>query len=93
MWKKYLARCLDSLCSQSLEDIEIILIDDASTDSYGESCETYAAKDDRLRVIHHSENKGVSAVRNTGIAHASCDYLMFVDSDDYVHDENGFCRV
>ena len=89
--EKYLARCLDSLCRQSLRDIEIVLVDDASTDRSGEICEAYAGKDSRFSVIHHPENKGVSAVRNTGIANASGNYLMFVDSDDYVHED--FCRL
>lgn len=89
--EKYLGRCLDSLCRQSLRDIEIILVDDASSDRSGEICEEYAGKDARFTVVHHSENKGVSAVRNTGIVHASGEYLMFVDSDDYVHED--FCRL
>ncbi len=89
--EQYLARCLDSLRRQSLRDIEIVLIDDGSSDRSGEICEAYAAKDARFKVIHHSENKGVSAVRNTGITYASGDYLMFVDSDDYVHED--FCRL
>lgn len=66
-----LARCLDSLCRQSLQDIEIILVDDASPDRCGKICEQYAARDERFRVIHHSENRGLSVARNTGIAHAS----------------------
>ena len=82
-----LARCLDSLCRQSLRDVEIILVDDASPDRCGAICEQYAAEDARFKVIHHSENRGLSAARNTGIAHASADYLMFVDSDDWVHED------
>ena len=85
-----LARCLDSLCRQSLKEIEILLVDDASPDRCGEICEEYAEKDSRFRVIHHPENRGLSAARNTGIAHASADYLMFVDSDDWVHED--FCK-
>lgn len=85
-----LARCLDSLCRQSLRDIEIILVDDASLDRCGEICEQYAEDDARFKVIHHPENRGLSAARNTGIAHASADYLMFVDSDDWVHED--FCK-
>ncbi len=77
-----LARCLDSLCRQSLKEIEILLVDDASPDRCGEICEEYAEKDSRFRVIHHPENRGLSAARNTGIAQASADYLMFVDSDE-----------
>ena len=86
-----LARCLDSLCRQSLKEIEIILVDDASPDRSGEICEEYAEKDSRFRVIHHLEHRGVAAARNTGIAHASADYLMFVDSDDWVHVD--FCKL
>ena len=63
--EKYLLRCLDSLCRQSLKDIEILLIDDASPDQCGEICEQYAAKDARFKVIHHAENKGLGATRNT----------------------------
>jgi len=87
----YLVRCLDSLCRQSLRDIEIVLVDDASPDRCGEICEAYAEKDARFKVIHHPENRGLGAARNTGIAHATCDYLMFVDSDDVVHED--FCRL
>ena len=86
-----LSRCLDSLCRQSLKEIEIILVDDASPDRSGEICEKYAEKDSRFRVIHHPENRGVAAARNTGLAHASADYLMFVDSDDWVHED--FCKL
>ena len=85
-----LARCLGSLCRQSLRHIEIILVDDASPDRCGEVCEKYAAEDTRFKVIHHPENRGLSVARNTGIAHASADYLMFVDSDDWVHED--FCK-
>ena len=86
-----LARCLDTLCRQSLRDIEIILVDDASPDRCGEICEQYAAEDARFKVIHHSENRGLSAARNTGISHASANYLTFVDSDDFVHED--FCKL
>lgn len=86
-----LARCLDSLCRQSLQNIEILLVDDASPDRCGAICEAYAEKDPRFRVIHHPENRGLSAARNTGIAQASADYLMFVDSDDWVHED--FCKL
>ena len=86
-----LERCLDSLCRQSLRNIEVLLIDDASPDRCGTICETYAAKDTRFRVIHHPKNRGLSIARNTGVVHALADYLMFVDSDDYVHED--FCRL
>lgn len=87
----YLARCLDSLCKQTLREIEIVLVVDGSPDRCGEICDDYAAKDKRFRVIRHQKNKGLSAARNTGIKEARADYLMFVDSDDYVHED--FCRL
>lgn len=86
-----LTRCLDSLCRQSLQNIEILLVDDASPDRCGAICKAYAEKDPRFRVIHHPENRGLSAARNTGIAHASANYIMFVDSDDWVHED--FCKL
>lgn len=89
--EKYLTRCLDSLCRQSLNNIEILLIDDASPDQCGKICEQYAAKDTRFKVFHHVENSGLSGARNTGIQEATADYLMFVDSDDWVHED--FCKV
>ena len=82
-----LTRCLDSLRKQSLQEIEIILVDDASPDRCGEICARYAAEDSRFRIIQHAKNRGLSAARNTGIAHASAGYLMFVDSDDWVHED------
>ena len=86
----YLNRCFNSLCRQSLKDIEILLIDDASPDRCGDICEQYAAKDIRFKVIHHPKNKGLSEARNTGIRLAKADFLMFVDSDDWVHKD--FCK-
>ena len=88
--EKFLARCLDSLAGQSMTEIEIILVDDASPDRCGEICDAYAAKDGRFKVFHRPENRGLSAARNLGISHAAGEYLMFVDSDDYVHED--FCR-
>lgn len=87
----YLVRCLDSLQNQSLSNIEIILIDDASPDHCGEICERYAAKDRRFKVFCHKENRGLAAARNTGIQLATSNYLMFVDSDDWVHED--FCKT
>ena len=86
-----LTRCLDSLCRQSLKEIEIILVDDDSPDRCRRICEEYAKRDSRFRVFYHPENRGLSAARNTGIANASADYLMFVDSDDWVDDD--FCKL
>ena len=90
MVENWLPICLDSLCRQSLSHIEILLIDDASPDNSGVICEKYAEMDARFKVFHHSENKGLSVARNTGIYNSTCDYLMFVDSDDFVHVD--FCK-
>lgn len=86
----YLKCCLDSLRRQTMPEIEIILIDDASPDRCGEICDAYAARDARIRVFHLEDNKGLSAARNLGIRMATSNYLMFVDSDDWVSVD--FCR-
>ena len=86
----YLHRCIDSLVHQTLKDIEIILIDDGSTDGCGRICDEYAAADTRIRVVHQ-ENAGLSEARNAGIDRAKADYLMFVDSDDWA--EPKFCEL
>lgn len=67
------------------------MVDDTSPDRCGEIYEEYAAKDSRFKVFYHPKNRGLSAARNTGIAHASSEYLMFVDSDDWVHED--FCKL
>lgn len=79
----YLRRCLDSILSQTYPYLEIILVDDGSPDNSGVICDEYAAKDDRIKVIHQ-ENLGVSAARNAGINIACGDWIAFVDSDDYI---------
>lgn len=81
--KPYLAECLDSIIHQTYTDLQIILIDDGSTDGSGAVCDAYAAKDARIRVVHQ-ENRGLSAARNRGIELATGEYLNFVDSDDYL---------
>lgn len=82
----YLRECIDSLINQTYENIEILLIDDGSTDKSGQICDDYAQKDNRIRVIHQ-EYKGVSVTRNTGLKNASGEYISFVDSDDVVSAE------
>lgn len=77
----YLARCLESILSQSFTDFELLLIDDGSTDGSGEICDTYAEKDRRVRVFH-KENGGVSSARNLGLKEAKGEWICFVDSDD-----------
>ncbi len=84
--KEYLPRCVASLCAQTYKSIEILLVDDGSTDGTGDLCDTLALKDQRIRVFH-KKNGGSSSARNLGIAHARGDYLAFVDSDDYVSEE------
>lgn len=81
--EKYLRKCVDSIITQTFEDLEIILVDDGSKDSSGKICDEYAAKDERIIVIH-KENGGLSSARNAGIEKAQSSYLGFVDSDDYI---------
>ncbi len=81
--EKYLTKCVDSIKKQTYSHLEILLIDDGSTDSSGELCDKLAEADTRIRVIHQ-KNGGLSCARNTGIAHAKGKYLSFVDSDDWV---------
>ena len=81
--EKYLSRCIDSLLNQTLEDIEIILVDDGSPDNCPAICNEYALKDNRIKVIH-KKNEGLGYARNSGIDIATGEYIAFVDSDDYV---------
>jgi len=79
----YLRRCLDSVINQTHKNLEILCIDDGSTDNSGSICEEYAKKDSRIRVLH-KENGGVSSARNVGLTHFTGYYLGFVDSDDWI---------
>lgn len=81
--KDYLPKCLDSLIAQTLRDIEIILVDDGSTDGSGSICDEYAQRDNRVRVIH-KENGGLASARQVGLEHARGTYLIACDSDDWV---------
>lgn len=81
--EKTLRRCVDSLLSQPHNHVEILLINDGSPDGSGEICREYAKKDSCVRYLE-KENGGVSSARNYGLDHASGDYILFVDSDDYV---------
>lgn len=81
--ERYLERCLDSVVNQTYKNLEIILIDDGSSDGSGEICDKYAKLDKRIIVIHQN-NSGVSAARNKGIDIAKGDYISFIDSDDTI---------
>lgn len=81
--EKYLAQCLDSIINQTYQDIEIICINDGSTDNSKAIIEKYALQDERVKLINQT-NQGVSIARNTGIRNASGKYLMFVDGDDWI---------
>lgn len=81
--ESYLTQCIESLINQTYKNLEIILIDDGSTDKSGEICDLYKEVDNRIRVIH-KKNSGVSSARNIGLDIAKGDYIGFVDSDDFI---------
>ncbi len=81
--KNVICRCLESILNQSVENWELIIVDDGSSDNSGKICDEYASKDDRIKVIH-KPNEGVSAARNTGLAIAKGEWITFVDSDDEI---------
>ena len=81
--EKYIHQCIDSLLAQTYRNIEVILVDDGSPDNCGKICDEYAAKDYRVKVIHQ-QNGGVSVARQTGIDHATGEYSIHADPDDWV---------
>ena len=81
--ERYLSACLDSVIEQSYKNLDIILIDDGSTDNSGKICDEYSIKDKRIKVIH-KKNEGVSVARNTGLDVATGKWISFVDSDDII---------
>ena len=81
--EKYVKRCIDSILNQTYKNLEVILINDGSTDKSGYICDMYARKDDRIKVIHQM-NKGVSKARDSGIKESSGEYILFIDSDDWI---------
>ncbi len=81
--EEYLTQCIESIINQTYTNLEIILVDDGSTDQSGKICDEYAIKDDRIQVIH-KENRGVGSARNVGLDTSKGEYVSFVDSDDYV---------
>lgn len=80
---RFLPACLDSVASQTYRNLDIILVDDGSTDESGKICDSYAASDPRIRVLH-KENRGVSQARNDGMRMAEGEFISFIDSDDWV---------
>lgn len=84
--ERYLRRCIDSVLAQEYKYLEILLIDDGSTDGSGAICDDYAAKDPRVHAVHQ-ENQGLSAARMRGVALAHGDFISFVDSDDWQEKE------
>ena len=80
----YLRRCVESILAQGYRHWELILVDDGSPDRCPAMCDAYAAKDERIRVVHKA-NGGLSDARNHGLDVATGDYVLFVDSDDYIH--------
>lgn len=79
----YLEKCIVSIVNQSYSELEIILVNDGSTDSSGAICHSYAEKDSRIKVIN-KPNGGLSSARNAGLDCASGDYIAFVDGDDFL---------
>ena len=82
--EQYLDRCISSIVEQTYPNLEILLVDDGSTDGSGEICDRWAARDSRIRVIH-KQNAGAGAARNTALDKAAGELIAFVDSDDYLH--------
>lgn len=83
--EKYLHKCVDSILAQTFPDFEILLVNDGSTDSSRQICESYANKDSRIKVFN-KENEGVSSARNVGIENAKGEWITFVDSDDWINE-------
>ncbi len=84
--KEYLERCIQSICDQTYQNLEILLVDDGATDGSGAVCDEFAKRDGRIRVFH-KENGGSSSARNLGIQEAKGEYIGFIDSDDYIESD------
>jgi len=88
--EQYVDKCIQSILNQTYQNLEIILVDDGATDCSGSIADSYAAKDKRIKVFH-KENGGLSDARNYGLDHVTGDYILFVDSDDFI--ENTMCGI
>ena len=84
--EKYLAKCLDSVIAQTYTNIEVVLIDDGSTDGSPAICDSYHNKDERV-IVYHRENQGASLARKFGLSVAKGQFIQFVDSDDWIKPE------
>lgn len=82
--EEYLPRCLNSVLTQTYGNLEILCVNDNTPDNCGQILDEYARKDDRISVITHNANKGLSGARNSGMRVATGDYIYFLDSDDYI---------
>ena len=82
--EKYIHRCMDSILSQTLTEFECILVDDCSPDNCPQICDDYAIKDERVKVIHKTENESLPQARKTGFENSTGEYIQFVDSDDWI---------
>ena len=82
--ENYLTECIDSILSQTYQNIEIILVNDKSLDGSGAIADNYGQQDERVNVIHKSENEGLNMARATGFKHSAGEYIMFIDSDDLI---------
>ena len=82
--EKYLSRCIESVLNQTYRNLEIIIVDDGSTDDSLNICRRYEKKDKRIKVIHQ-DNGGLSSARNKGLMNSTGEYISFVDSDDWLH--------
>lgn len=90
--EKYINQCVESIRKQSYRNIEIILVDDGSTDESSRLCDELAGKDKRI-VVFHKDNEGPAIARNLGITSAKGDYIMFVDSDDYLYSTTNIEKI
>lgn len=89
---RYLGRCIESILHQTYSNIELILVDDGSSDNSSEICDQYAAIDSRVKV-YHTENRGVSAARNFGLDCAQGEYVAFYDSDDFLRETSSLGQL
>lgn len=90
--ENYLKDCIESIIIQDLKNIEVLLVDDGSTDQSGKICDEYAQKIPYIKVIHQI-NKGLSGARNTGIRNTTGEYIMFLDSDDYIYPKTNLSKI